>query len=75
MLSVCLLLLRERRSLLLTRRHLAGLVQDDKEDEDEDADHRVANDGRDGPHRKAHPHLMFHGFSSVSAAARLIRFH
>lgn len=38
-LSVGLLLLRERRSLLLTGWHLAGLVQDDKEDEDEDADH------------------------------------
>lgn len=38
MLSVGLLLLRERRSLLLTGRHLAGLVQDDKEDEDEDGD-------------------------------------
>lgn len=74
-LSVRLLLLRERRSLLLTRRHLAGLVQDDKEDEDEEADHRVANDGHDGPHGQAHPQLMFHGFSAVSAAARLIRFH
>lgn len=62
MLSVCLLLLREGRSLLLTGGNLAGLVQDDKEDEDEDADHRVADDGHDGPHRQAHPQLMFHGF-------------
>lgn len=73
MLSARLLLLRERRSLLLLGRHLAGLVQDDKEDEDEDADHRVANDGHNGPHGQAHPQLVLHGFAGSSRSLQTHR--
>lgn len=51
----------ENRHLLLLRRYLAGLVEDNKEDEDEDAHSSVTNNGRDGPHRQAHPQFMVHG--------------
>lgn len=41
-------------------RHLAGLVEDDKEDEDEDANHRVTNNGHNGPHGQARPQIVLH---------------
>lgn len=39
MLGLLLLLLCEHWHLLLAGRHLAGLVEDDEEDQDEDANH------------------------------------
>lgn len=60
-LGLLLLLLCEHWHLLLVGRHLAGLVEDDEEDQDEDTNHWVTNDGHDGPHRQAHPQLMLHG--------------
>lgn len=52
--------LRGRRRLLLPRRHLAGLVEDAEEDEDEDAHRGVADDGRDSPHGQARRQVTLH---------------
>lgn len=45
-----LLGLRGHWHILLLRRHLAGLVEDSKKDEYEDAHDGVADDGHDSPH-------------------------
>lgn len=64
-----LLLLRQRFEnwqFLLVWRHLAGLVEDDEEDEDEDAHHWVTSDGYNGPDRQAHPQIMLHTWLDCS---------
>ena len=66
---------------LLVWRHLAGLVKDDKEDEDEDTDRGVTNNGRNGPQRQSHPQIVLHGrlgrqppeWSHQSSEVRLCR--
>lgn len=49
--------LREDRRFLWAGGHLAGLVEDGEEDEEEEAHHRVADDGHNGPSRQASPQL------------------